>query len=275
VAAAWQASGTLLGALTTADVTPVIPAHQADDILICITANRVITNTCATPAGWTLLQGPVDETAWRSYVFWKRATSGAETNPLCDWTATSADKYAQVHTIRGAVTSGSPFAAQSWTDGAADPAVATGVTTTADSQFVCSLGLCADNLSTSATVTATDPASWTLRHHTVIGTGADATGFFYDGVRATAGATGNVSHDFNAAPLHWGILVAAILAPVDVAWPAAQLTLEAVAPGAEPQPVSVAWTPGEFTAEAVAWGAEGVGPAAEPRPVLMPPMAAP
>lgn len=211
MAVAYQASGALLGALTTADVTPANPAHLADDILICITANRVVTNTCATPAGWTLLFGPVDETAWRSYVFWKRAVSGAEADPLCDWTATSADKYAQVHGIRGAVTTGSPFAASAWTDGAADPAVATGVTTTAAGQYVCSIGLCADNLSTSATVTATDPAAWTMRSHTVIATGADATGFLYDGVRATAGATGNVSHDFNAAPLHWGILVAAFI----------------------------------------------------------------
>lgn len=209
--AAWQASGTLLGALTTTDVTPVWPAHAADDIGICITANRVITNTCATPANWTLLFGPVDETAWRSYVFWKRATSGAETNPLCDWTATSADKYAQVHTIRGAITTGSPFAASAWTDGAADPAVCTGVTTTELSQRVIALGLQADNLGQVSSVTATDPATWTERHDSIIGTGADAGGFLYEEVRATIGATGNVSVDFGAAPLHWGILVAAIL----------------------------------------------------------------
>ena len=210
MAVVYQASGTLLGALTTADVTPAIPAHQADDILICITANRVITNTCATPSGWNLLYGPVDETAWRSYVFWKRATSGSETNPLCDWTATSADKYAQVHTFRGAITTGSPFAATAWTDGATDPAVATGVTTAAAGQLVAAIGLCADNLSTSATVTATDPASFGVTNsHTTIATGADATGFCYSATRATAGATGNVSVDFNAAPLHWGIVVAA------------------------------------------------------------------
>ena len=211
--AAYQASGALLGALTTSDVTPVNPAHQINDILICITANRVITNTCLTPATWTLLTGPNDETAWRSYVFWKRADSAAVTNPLCDWTATSADKYAQVHSVRGAIQTGSPFAAFAWTDGAVDPAVATGVTTTLPYQYALSLGLEADNLATAATVTATDPAAWTSRHFTVIGTGADAGGFFFDGVRVTAGATGNVSHDFNGVPLHWGILIAAILEP--------------------------------------------------------------
>ena len=82
MSAAWQASGALLGSGTTVDVTPVIPLHVLDDILICLTANRVITNTCLTPAGWTLLHGPIDTTAWRTYAFWKRAVSGAETNPL-------------------------------------------------------------------------------------------------------------------------------------------------------------------------------------------------
>lgn len=210
---AWQSSGTLLGGLTTADVTPVNPAHQADDILICVTANRVITNTCATPAGWTLLFGPVDETAWRSYVFWKRATTSSEANPLCNWTATSADKYAQVHCINGAVTSGDPFVDSAWTDGAANPAVATGVTTVAANQYVLSVGLQADNLAASMTsVTATDPAALTQRHYSVIATGADAGGFFFDGIRTTAGATGNVNHTFSAAPLHWGIMVAAVTA---------------------------------------------------------------
>jgi hypothetical protein len=209
----YQASGALTGAINVADPTPPNPAHQINDILICITANRVITNTCTTPSTWNLLFGPEDTTAWRSYVFWRRADSAAVTNPLCDWTATSADKYAQVHSIRGAIQTGSPFAASAFLDGTADPAVATGVTTTLPYQYVFSLGLDADDAATSATVTATDPAAWTVRHFTTVTTGADAGGFFYDGVRTTAGATGNVSHDFNAAPVAWGILVAAILEP--------------------------------------------------------------
>src|SRR3990167_1696747 len=107
MAAAWQASGTLLGS-TGADITPVIPAHASNDILILMASSRTVTDTCLTPAGWTLLGGPTNLTAWRTYVFYKRATSGAETNPLLDWTG-SGQKYGQVHTIRGAITTGSPF----------------------------------------------------------------------------------------------------------------------------------------------------------------------
>lgn len=208
----YTAAGALTGALTTADVTPPNPAHAGGDILICITAHRVITETCATPSGWTLLFGPVDETAWRSYVFWKRADGAAETNPLCDWTSvTGGDKYGQVHGIRGAIGFGSPFADSQWTDGAADPAVCTGVTTVAANQFVCALGLDADNLASAATTTSTDPASYSQRTFNTTSVGADAGGFFFDALRATAGATGNISVDFNGVPLHWGVLTAVVI----------------------------------------------------------------
>lgn len=212
MAVAYRASGALTGALTSADVTPPNPAgHAADDILICITINRITTNTCATPSGWTLLTGPNDDTSWRTYLFWKRATSGAETDPLCDWSGADADKYAQVHSISGAITSGDPFAATAWTNGTANPAVATGVTTTAAAQYVCTIGMGDDNLTTSATVTATDPSSFTNQNFSTTITGADANSHFFDATRATAGATGNISFAFNAASNHWGILIAAIL----------------------------------------------------------------
>jgi hypothetical protein len=217
LAAAWQASGTLLGALTTADVTPVIPAHAADDILICITANRVVTNTCSTPSedgGWTLLHGPIDTTAWRTYVFWKRATSGAMTNPLCDWTATSADKYAQVHTVRGAITTGSPFANSALTGDVTDPIVVPGVSSTAANQLIIVAQIGSDNASASVTVSGTDPSSYTQRHFTTIATGADATGSFHEAVRATAGATGNVTLDHNSTMPAAAVLVAAMVDPV-------------------------------------------------------------
>jgi len=216
--AAWQASGTLLGALTTADVTPVIPTHAADDILICITANRVETNTCSTPAGgWALLHGPIDVTGWRTYVFWLRAASGAETDPLCDWTATSANKYAQVHTIRGAITTGSPFADSILSADLTDTIASTGVTSTEANQCVAVVGIGSDNASASmVSVAATDPSSFTQRHFSTITTGSDATGWFFDATRATAGATGTVTQDFNSTMPAAGVLVAAILDPAAI-----------------------------------------------------------
>ncbi len=211
--AAWQASGTLLGS-TGADITPVIPTHAADDILILMAASRVGTDTLLTPSGWTLYGGPVDLVGWRAYVYWKRAAGGAETNPLCDWTGTG-EKYGQVHTVRGAVTSGDPFTTSLglWTDGT-DPIIVPGVTTTAANQLVIVVGLGNDNASASVTVTSTDPASYTQRHFSTIITGADATGSFHTATRATAGATGNVTLDHNSTMPLEVVLVVGVLDPV-------------------------------------------------------------
>lgn len=191
----WQASGTLVGALTTSDVTPTLPAHQNGDALFLLTSNRVTTNTCATPAGWTLLAGPIDTTNWRSYCFFLAAASSSETNPLCDWTATSADKYAQVHNIRGA-----GGAADTFGSGAdlTDPITFTGVTTSVAGCYVAVMGIGSDNASASVTVTATDPASFTQRDFQTITTGADATGSFHDATQTAAGATGTITLDHNS-----------------------------------------------------------------------------
>lgn len=213
--ARWQASGTLLGALTTADVTPVNPAHDIDDILILLTANRVITNTCATPSGWTLLHGPVDQTAWRTYAFWKRAVSAAEANPLCDWTATSADKYAQVHSFRHCIKTGSPFAASGLAADLTDAIAVAGVTSTLPDQTIIAVGIGSDNASASVTVTATDPTTLAQNHFSTIATGADATGSVHSGRRQTAGATGTVTLDHNSTMPAEAVLVAALLSEVD------------------------------------------------------------
>lgn len=221
MAAAWQASGTLLGALTTADVTPVIPTHAADDILICITANRVITNTCSTPSGWTAVGGgPVDTTAWRTYAFWKRAAGSSETNPLCDWTATSADKYAQVHTIRGAITTGTPFDIAVIRGNDTDPNVLVSPSNgTTSGLLVIAAALGSDNASASVTVTATDPTFLTQRHFSTIATGADATGEFHDGICA-GNNPGGISYDHNSTMPTLSALIATVFNPASAPGPA-------------------------------------------------------
>lgn len=223
MAATWQASGTLLGSVTDS-VTPVIPTHQANDILICLTANRDESATCATPSGWTLGGGPLDEAGaniWRSYWFWKRATSSSETDPLCDWSNTFTDIYAQVHTVRGAITSGNFFSASAFSSDATDPLTHTGVTTTTANQRVLLLVLGNDDQPTTVTVTATDPAAFTLHNYQDITTGADAEGHAASAVRTSAGATGNIISDYDAAmPCGCGLVlalkdaVAAALQPV-------------------------------------------------------------
>ena len=276
MAVTWQASGTLLGS-TGADITPVNPAHIADDILVLQAAARSNAVTLATPSGWTAIAGPIDQgTTWRTYWFYKRAAGSAEANPLCDWSAVTGDKYGVVHNLRGAKKTGSPFAATATTAGTADPGSATGVTTTVANQYVASIGMSGDNVATGFTsLTGTDPASYTVHDYTTITTGADAGKWLADATRATAGATGALSHDFNGAPLVWSILVAAVIAyvttsltpatlalsgvavdpdpgMVTVGLTSATLVLSSVAVDADPGPVSVALTPASLALMAVA-----------------------
>src|SRR5687767_2745501 len=182
-AAAWQASGTLLGS-TGADISPVWPTHTTNDIGIVLAASRVTTETCATPSGYTLLHGPINTTAWRTYVFWKRAASGAEANVLLDWSAATGEKYGQVHTVRGALVASSPFASSSLVGDVTDPILVGAATTAVASQLVIVIGIGSDNASTSMTsVTGTDPSSYTQRHFSTINTGADACGWAFTAVR--------------------------------------------------------------------------------------------
>jgi hypothetical protein len=212
--AVWQASGTLLGS-TGADISPVWPAHAAGDCGIVLAASRVTTETCATPSGYTLLRGPIDTTAWRTYVFFKCALSAAEANVLLDWSAAVGEKYGQVHTLRGADTMPAhPFADNILSADTVDTIASTGVTSTLPGQLIIVAGIGSDNASASmVSVTATDPSSFTQRHYSTIITGADATGWFFDATRTTAGATGTVTQDFNSTMPAAGVFVAAVLNP--------------------------------------------------------------
>jgi hypothetical protein len=95
-------------------VTPTLPAHQAGDILVvCAAKNDAATLTCGT-SGWAAVTGAAAQSNanFSSAWFWKRAASGAETNPTVTSSSTggtNAGIYATAFRIRGAATSGEPF----------------------------------------------------------------------------------------------------------------------------------------------------------------------
>ena len=197
---------------TGADISPAVPSGSGGSNVITILQAAARSNavTLTTPSGWTPIAGPVDQgTTWRTYWFWRAWQAGDPATVLNDWSATTGDKYGRTWAFQGVDTT-SPFAATATSVGTADPGVATGVTTDAANQYVASIGMSADNLATAVTVTATNPASLPQDAYTAIATGNDAGGWLAHGTRATAGATGNVSHDFNGVPLQWAILIAAI-----------------------------------------------------------------
>ena len=112
-----QAEGALAIATTATTVTPVIPAHALNDILICASGNWAPATAGALAkhtisSGWTelaSLQIPAsgDADGWIVW-WWKRAASGSETNPTLTRTGdtgTDTNFTGRIYVIRGVITS--------------------------------------------------------------------------------------------------------------------------------------------------------------------------
>ncbi|TLY19906.1 MAG: DUF2341 domain-containing protein [Nitrospirae bacterium] len=208
-------SGIAAAASGGADPTVTLPAHALNDILLLATIVRSNTATVATPAGWTQIGSPTVRSTVATYqFFWKRAASGSETNPLIDRTGTTGDVYAAVITYRGATTTGDPWEVQGTvTKGTTDPSVITGITTlTANSLVVVAVAGENDN-NASIITTGTAPSAYAV-HYVESATGAHGVITFSEAARTTAGATGNVSVDWNTAvPVGFGGIVLALRPP--------------------------------------------------------------
>jgi hypothetical protein len=198
------------------DLTVTLPLHQANDIFLLMAFNRDVDET-ATVLGWTAFTGsPWDRgISGRYWLWWKRAASGSETNPLVDFSGTTGDAYAIVAVYRGATSVGTPWeVVGTLTTGTADPAVLTGITTLTKNSLIVVPLAGEDNNNAIITTTGTDPANYT-EHYTETPLGADFMFGFSEAARTTAGATGNVSVDFDTAvPVGWGAVVLALKPPV-------------------------------------------------------------
>ena len=110
---------------TSGTLTVTLPAHAANDILILsmsyLGKNSIDPGQIPTPSGWTLINSqipyansaPPEPDAW-SALFWLRATSSSETNPVCSrgtaWdTGPDTCFGGRAYTISGALTSGTPW----------------------------------------------------------------------------------------------------------------------------------------------------------------------
>lgn len=196
--AAYQASGAL-SAVSSTTITPALPAHQADDILICVTSQQDLTRTCSTPSGWSLLAGPITGSSLiRTYFFWKQAASGSETNPSCVWSA-SGNLFASCHSVRGAYPPSAPFDVTSGVQDQTDPFVVSGVTTAKPGELILLVGSFRDQIASAVTVTATDPPTFSQHFYAENGLGGNITQTVHSAYQENAGATGNITFDFNAA----------------------------------------------------------------------------
>ncbi len=206
-------NSTTAAASTGADVTVTLPAHQAGDILLLIGVVRDQDDT-VTVSGWTQMTGsPFNRsTVSRYWVFWKRAASSSETNPVFDKNTTTGDTFVAVASYRGAIGTGDPWEVKGTpATGTSDPATcSTGINTLTDASLVVVALAGEDNNNASVTTTGTNPAAYN-EHYLESPTGNDGMIAFSEAERTTAGATGPVSVNFNTAnPVGWGCMVLAL-----------------------------------------------------------------
>jgi len=200
------------------DLTVTLPTHAINDILLVMCWNRDVdeTATIDNVAGWSAFSGsPWDRgTSARYWLFWKRATSASETNPICNFSGTTGDVYGVAASYQGAITSGDPWEVVGTpTSGTVDPAVVTGIIALTDESLIVVPLAGENNNNASITTTGTNPATY-AENYVETAVGANAMFGFSDGAQTTANATGTVSVDFNVAvPVGWGAVVLALIPP--------------------------------------------------------------
>lgn len=196
----FQAAGTGVGG--TGNLTVAWPAHATDDIaLLFIESRGEQAANLSVPAGFALVANSPQSTGTggsgtRLTVYWARATSAAMPNPTIQDPGDHA--VAQILTYRGVINTGNPWDV---TGGgvkatASTSVSATGVTTTIPDTLV----VVAVSQGFDANSTATF-SNWANGNLTGINVGTDFArnngdggGFgVIDGVKATAGATGNTT----------------------------------------------------------------------------------
>ncbi len=211
--AQWFATGAI-EASTGADITPVIPSHQAGDYLLLIAASRATATTCATPAGWMTplyiygVSNPLITGGTRFWIFYRVAMSASETDPLLDFNDASADKYGFVSVVRGS----SGMERLSAVAVAADPASAVNIDTLSTDALLFEGGVSMDNTATDVLVerdTGTTPVALTTHTYTTTTTGSDAGIWAASGI--VTGAARNVpgiTETFTGSPAAFGFFYA-------------------------------------------------------------------
>lgn len=195
----FQAAGA--GISGTGNVSPAWPAHAVNDVALLFVESRgTEAATLSTPAGFVEVTGsPQVATGGgngtRLTVFWARATSTTMAAPTVLDPGNHA--YARIVTYRGVVTAGNPWDATA--GGIRDTVDLSGITTTVADTLVVQAAT-RDNDSAAAAFSAQTNASLgAITEQSDAGTTQGNGGGFavWDGVKATAGATGVTTAQVN------------------------------------------------------------------------------
>ena len=205
-----------VAASTGADVTPTLGAHAAGDVMVLVGLVRDNDDTVTVGGGtWTALTGSpwTRSTVERYFVFWKRAASAAETNPLFDKSTATGDTYVWTCNWRGATSADPPFDIGTGGTGTSDPATCTALTTTVEDTSVAIIIGYGDNNNASIVATGTDPANY-LELFVPDATGSDGSVGFAFATKNVAGSTGTGSVDFSTSVTAgdgWGCVMVGVL----------------------------------------------------------------
>ena len=211
MAITYAGAGTLTASVGPDITPPLYASWAANDIDLLLVLVRDV-DDAITVTGWTLIGSAWDRsTVARYWLFGRRLQSG-DTAPLVDKTGSAGDTFAMHFAFRGCITSGTAWETVGATaTGTTDPATLTGITTASVDNMIVALLGGEDNNNGAVTITATSPAAYT-EVYAESATGADGMLCMGYEIRSgAAGATGNVSVDFDTAvPVGWGGLVIAL-----------------------------------------------------------------
>lgn len=209
--ARWIASGAIQSS-TGADITPVIPSHQVNDYLILVAASRSV-SALTTPAGWTSVMwtsgNPTSFGTGSWWWFYRVAMSAAETNPLCDYSNASGDKYAFVSVVRGAsgiemnrtASGGIDSGFENWEKVGTDTPAAYDIPTLSTDALIYEVGISLDNTATAVSIsTDTTPAALTAHSYETSATGSDGGCWASSGFMVGAARTVVLNHSFTGTP---------------------------------------------------------------------------
>lgn len=217
----YQAQGSVVVAAAGAALGPVIwPAHEAGDIGILVVAGCHGTgNAYAVPAGWTQLASSPQTNSGSSLlarlqVFFRRATSGAESDATVADVAGDDSKLGQIITFRGCIASGSPIDVTAGdTSAASTSVIIPGATTTGAQRLVIAIAsysqidTATPQFSAGANATLTDFAE----RQDFASTSSVGYGFaVFTGVKASAGAYGTTTATLGASQTQARISLALI-----------------------------------------------------------------
>lgn len=236
----YQAAGTAVSG--TGVVNPPWPAHAVNDIALLFVESRgAQAATLSIPAGFApVANSPQSTTAGgtgtRLTVFWARATSSGMATPRV---ADPGDHvYARIITYRGVATSGDPWDAAA--GGVRDGTLTLGGITTSVADTLVVQAASRDNDSTAVAFSAqANPNLSAIAERSDGGTTSGNGGGFavWDGVMATAGATGNTTATVAVASVNAYLSIALKKRPYPIVTAIARASPDPTSPA-----TTVSWT---------------------------------